>query len=216
MTATISSSPKHEAADRLSEPPSSPSSPLRLALAPTGSTPPLLDGAWWPRSRDLAAELPLLTAVLDPLWGRITRITVNPTHWPTVPRKVSVAGHVVKVGWFLHEQDEHELLLLSYHVGRWNLLVIPPSTPPDTAAWLMTAATDPLGTSPGSRLMEEAARLGTTSEADANGDGDGAAVWDSEGGHEARAGSPGAREGDSEAREGDRAARTRIPAQPRT
>jgi hypothetical protein len=40
--------------------------------------PALLDGAWWPRSRDLHAELPALAAVLDPLWGRITRITVNP------------------------------------------------------------------------------------------------------------------------------------------
>ena len=216
MTATISSSPKLEAADRLSPSPSG--SPLRLALAPSGSTPPLLDGAWWPRSRDLAAELPLLAAVLDPLWGRITRITVNPTHWPTVPRKVSVAGHVVKVGWFRLEQDEHELLLLSYHVGRWNLLVIPPSTPPGTAAWLMTAATDPLGTSSGSRLMEEAARLGTTSEAegnekdgDADGSGDGAAVWDSEGGHEARE-----VEGRHEAGDRSPAARTRIPAQPRT
>jgi hypothetical protein len=119
----------------------------------------LLDGAWWPRSSDLSAELPLLTAELDSLWGRITRITVNPAHWPTIPRKVPVAGHVVKVGWFRHEQDEHELLLLSYHVGRWNLLVIPPTTPPDTAAWLMTAATDPLGTSSGSRLVGEAAGL---------------------------------------------------------
>ncbi|GAA2943352.1 hypothetical protein GCM10011428_72720 [Streptomyces violaceus] len=65
-------------------------------------------------------ELPALTAVLDPLWGRITRVTVNPTQWPVIPRKVPVAGHVVTVGWFLAEQDPHELLLLSYHVGRFK------------------------------------------------------------------------------------------------
>lgn len=80
-----------------------------------------------PRSR---VRTPSLTAVLDPLWGRITRVTVNPVHWPVVPRKVSVAGHVVKVGWFLAEQDPHELLLLSYRTGRWNLLVVPPQTTP--------------------------------------------------------------------------------------
>ncbi|MEV5899203.1 DUF5994 family protein, partial [Streptomyces sp. NPDC052127] len=101
MTATVSPSPTLEAEDRSS------SSALRLSLAPTGSAPALLDGAWWPRSRDLAAELPSLTDVLDPLWGRITRVTVNPTHWPVVPRKVPVGGHVVKVGWFLSEQDPH-------------------------------------------------------------------------------------------------------------
>jgi hypothetical protein len=168
MTATISHPPTAEADDRSDDRFSSSSlrSPsLRLSLAPTGPAPALLDGAWWPRSRDLGAELPSLTAVLDPLWGRITRVTVNPTHWRVVPRKVPVAGHVVNVGWFLAEQDPHELLLLSYHMGRWNLLVIPPGTDPASAAWLMAAASDPLGTSTASRLMEEAARLRTVTAA---------------------------------------------------
>ncbi|MGK5499972.1 DUF5994 family protein [Streptomyces sp. URMC 125] len=170
MTATIHHPPVSE--DHSSSP------PLRLSLAPAGSAPAPLDGAWWPRSRDLGAELPALTAVLDPLWGRITRVTVNPVHWPVVPRKVPVAGHVVKVGWFLAEQDPHALLLLSYHVGHWNLLVIPPQTNPVSAAWLMAAASDPLGTSTASRLTEEAARLRTADEADRAVE----AVWDSEGG----------------------------------
>jgi len=186
MTATISLTPAAEADGRAFS-----SSSLRLSLAPTGPAPALLDGAWWPRSRDLGAELPSLAAVLDPLWGRITRVTVNPTHWPVVPCEVSVAGHVVKVGWFLAEQDPHELLLLSYRMGRWNLLVVPPRTTPASAAWLMAAASDPLGTSTASRLMEEAARLRTVSETDRAVE----AVWDSEGGHEAR----------------DPAARPRIP-----
>ncbi|MEU3612353.1 DUF5994 family protein [Streptomyces sp. NPDC006872] len=192
MTATTTLSPTLEAfEDRL--PSSSPtSSSLRLSLAPVGPAPALLDGAWWPRSRDLGAELPTLTAALEPLWGRITRVTVNPTHWPVVPRKVPVAGHVVKVGWFLPEQDPHELLLLSYHLGRWNLLVVPPPTDPVEAVWLMAAASDPLGTSTASRLMEQAARRRTVTETDRAVE----AVWDSEGGHGAL----------------DPAARPRIPA----
>lgn len=153
MTAPVSYAPTPEE-DRSTAP------PLRMSLAPLGSAPALLDGAWWPRSRDLAAELPPLTAVLDSLWGRITRITVNPTHWPAdFPRKVPVKGHVVKVGWFLAEQDPHQLLLLSYRTSRWDLLVVPPETDPVTAAWLMTAASDPSRTSTGSALMEEAAHL---------------------------------------------------------
>ncbi|MFI9568335.1 DUF5994 family protein [Streptomyces rishiriensis] len=179
MTATVPLSPTPH--DRLSS--SSPtSSPLRLALAPIGTRPALLDGAWWPRSRDLGAELPALTSALDPLWGRITRVTVNPTLWPVIPRTVPVAGHVVKVGWFLPEQDPHELLLLSYRVGRWNLLVVPPRTDAASAAWLMAAASDPLGTSTASRLMEQVARLRTATETDRAVE----AVWDSEGGHGAR------------------------------
>jgi hypothetical protein len=69
------------------------------------------------------------------------------------------------VGWFLPEQDPHELLLLSYHVGRWNLLVVPPQTTDASAAWLMAAASDPRGMSTASRLMEEMARLRTVNEA---------------------------------------------------
>lgn len=54
--------------------------------------------------------------------GRITHATVNPALWPVIPRKVPVDGHVVSVGWFKAEQDSHRLLLLSYTVGRWDLL----------------------------------------------------------------------------------------------
>ncbi|WP_369186103.1 DUF5994 family protein [Streptomyces sp. R08] len=150
MTAPVSSAPAPEAGAAAPA--------LRMSLAPLGSKPALLDGAWWPRTRDLAAELPQLVAALDPLWGRITRITVNPTHWPSdFPRRVPVEEHVVKVGWFLGEQDPHQLLLLSYRTARWDLLVVPPETDPATAAWLMTAASDPLRTATGSQLVAEAA-----------------------------------------------------------
>ncbi|MFJ3308487.1 DUF5994 family protein [Streptomyces sp. NPDC086549] len=114
----------------------------RLALKPLSPSrgPGELDGAWWPRSRDLMSELSALADVLDPLWGRITRIAVNPLHWPVIPRKVIVNGHVVKVGWFTAELDPHRILLLSYTAGRWDLLVIPPETGAPSAARLLAAA----------------------------------------------------------------------------
>ncbi|MFK0179190.1 DUF5994 family protein [Streptomyces xanthochromogenes] len=143
---------------------------VRVALKGGDGVRGLLDGAWWPYSRDLAVELPALIGVLDPLWGRVTRIAVNPRYWPVVPHKVAVRGHVVKVGWFKAEQDAHKLLLLSNTVGRWDLLVIPPGTPADSAARLMAAACDPAGPAlTASALMaEEAARC-------AGGAGDGTA-----------------------------------------
>ncbi|MGW0630906.1 DUF5994 family protein [Streptomyces sp. NPDC002758] len=114
----------------------------RLALKPESRSrrPGELDGAWWPRSRDLASELSALADVLDPLWGRITRIAVNPLHWPVIPRKVIVNGHVVNAGWFTNELDPHRILLLSYTAGRWDLLVIPPETGAPSAARLLAAA----------------------------------------------------------------------------
>ncbi|MGW1888774.1 DUF5994 family protein [Streptomyces sp. NPDC002004] len=107
--------------------------PARLSLK---SAPGGLDGMWWPRSRALTRELPPLTAALGDLWGRITRITVNPAHWPVIPRWVSVAGRTVHVGWSTEEQDPHRLTLFSTG-GRRDVLVIPPETGADAAAQLM-------------------------------------------------------------------------------
>ncbi len=45
--------------------------PARLSLTPKTTLAGQLDGAWWPRSRDLEAELPALAAALDETWGRI-------------------------------------------------------------------------------------------------------------------------------------------------
>ncbi|PNG98833.1 DUF5994 family protein [Streptomyces malaysiensis] len=131
MTVTVDRTPSDERV---------PSPPARLSLTPTSLVPGLLDGAWWPRSRDLLRELPTLTDVLDARWGRITRVSVNPTDWPVIPRKVPVTGHTVHVGWFTDEQDPHKLILLSYNVGRWDLLVIPPEASAAAAARLMSAA----------------------------------------------------------------------------
>ncbi|TXS35487.1 hypothetical protein EAO75_44365 [Streptomyces sp. uw30] len=104
-----------------------------------------MDGAWWPRSRDLPSELSALADVLDPLWGRITRIAVDPRHWPILPPRIFVNGHVVKVGWFTSELDPHGITLLSYTAGRWDLLVIPPETGASAAGRLMTAASADTG-----------------------------------------------------------------------
>ncbi|MET9903868.1 DUF5994 family protein [Streptomyces sp. NPDC006446] len=117
----------------------------RLALKTVSTSRGLLDGAWWPRSRDLADELSALADVLDPLSGRITRIAVNATYWPTVPDSVPVNGHLVKVGWFTTELDPHKILLLSHTTGSWNLLVIPPETGTSAAGRLMAAASDGSG-----------------------------------------------------------------------
>jgi Family of unknown function (DUF5994) len=156
---------------------------IRLLLAAPGVTPGRLDGAWWPYSRDLTTELPALTDALDHRWGRITRIAVNPAHWPVIPKKVQVTGHVVKVGWFRPELDPDNLLLLSYTTGRWDLLVIPPQTSPAAADRLMTAAADPHNTLKGSQLIAaETSRAATEARDAAETDTEWEATWESEGG----------------------------------
>lgn len=133
--------------------------PARLSLTPKTTLAGQLDGAWWPYSRDLEAELPPLAAALQEPWGRITRVTVNPTRWPVVPHTVAVDGRTLHVGWFT-EQDPDKLILLSYTVGRWDLLVIPPKTPPTAAARLMAAAAIPGSVLTAGVLMTNEAVIG--------------------------------------------------------
>ena len=52
---------------------------LRLRLKPKAPTTGWVDGGWWPRSRDLAAELPGLLSVLAVRMGRIEREASAPT-----------------------------------------------------------------------------------------------------------------------------------------
>ncbi|MFI8101346.1 DUF5994 family protein [Streptomyces sp. NPDC086023] len=154
-----------------------PGLPARLSLTPKTTLAGRLDGAWWPRSRDLAAELPALADALEGRWGRITRVLVNPDHWPVVPHKVAVTGHVLHVGWFT-EQDPDKVILLSYTTGRCDLLVIPPETEPASAARLMTAAGLPGSTlTAGSLMSDEAATGRRMREARSSED-----AWETDGG----------------------------------
>ena len=78
---------------------------LRLRLRPDHSGPALLDGGWWPRSADPAAELPGLILALDEWHGRVTKIMLGDAGWDASwPRRVKVAGpagsRVVRLGWF--------------------------------------------------------------------------------------------------------------------
>ncbi|WP_326772638.1 DUF5994 family protein [Streptomyces sp. NBC_01445] len=136
-----------------------PPHPTRYSLTPKTTLASQLDGAWWPYSRDLSTELPPLVEALEGRLGRITRAMVNPTRWPVVPHKVPISGHTVHMGWFT-ELDPDKLILLSYTVGRFDLLVIPPGTEPAAAARLLTAAAIPGGVLTAGVLMSDEAETG--------------------------------------------------------
>ncbi|MEU5959526.1 DUF5994 family protein [Streptomyces sp. NPDC047525] len=121
--------------------PSLPSQPLlRLRLAPPGPLPHLIDGAWWPSSYDLLAELPRLLTGLPRAWGHISSVTVNGSTWTMTPRRMFVLGQVVRLHRSTAASAPHTICLLAPNRGRWDLLVVPPDTPPDTAEPLMAAA----------------------------------------------------------------------------
>lgn len=118
-----------------------PSHPLlRMRLAPHGGMPRPIDGAWWPRSYDLIAELPQLLAGLPRAWGHITSVTVNAATWSAMPGRMLVVNEVVRLRRTVAASAPHTIVLLAPGRGRWDLLVVPPDTTEEAAEPLMAAA----------------------------------------------------------------------------
>ncbi|MGW1881528.1 DUF5994 family protein [Streptomyces sp. NPDC001970] len=115
--------------------------PIRLELLPPGAGPYRLDGAWWPRSHDLARELPDLLAALDERWPHVSRITVSRPLWRTGLGRLTLADRTVHINRSDAGESPSAIRLLSYGVGRCDLLVVPPGATPAEADRLMSSAT---------------------------------------------------------------------------
>jgi hypothetical protein len=98
---------------------------LRLETARAGRT--LLDGGWWPRSGDPVAEFPGLIRAIDERCGRVTRLMLGPAGWDSQPHRLTVAGQVVRLGWFPGQPAGLLTVFCGYN-GRVDLLVVPPGT----------------------------------------------------------------------------------------
>ena len=84
------------------------------------------DGAWWPRSRLLAVELPELVAALATLGVRVDRFTYAVEAWDEPPaRKLAVGGRAVRTGGF-RSMDPTLVSLTVDGDRRLDLLVVPP------------------------------------------------------------------------------------------
>lgn len=126
----------------------------RLSLLPAErgrST--FLDGAWWPRSHDLAHELPALLAALEQRGVRVQRVSYAEPPWTAVPRRITVAGRIVHLD--RHESTRPAVISLGtrYQDRALELLVVPPSTDPHLASRLMTLAAQPGNRDAGAALL---------------------------------------------------------------
>jgi hypothetical protein len=141
-------------------PPIRPPAPsgLRLQLDPTMAGTGAVDGGWWPRSRDPAAELPGLIAGLDASFGPITRVALNLDAWDTAPHRVAVDGRRVHVGWF-RQMDPDTVGVTRGAQNRMVLLVVPPQATTAAAQIAMAMAAD-AATSTGPADILAAAGLG--------------------------------------------------------
>ncbi|WP_425831354.1 DUF5994 family protein [Streptomyces fractus] len=113
---------------------------LRLRLAPRLGSPRAIDGAWWPRSYDVLAELPALLQGLPAAWGHIGSVVLDGTVWPQAPGRMLVAGQVVRLRRRLTATAAHTVVLVAPGHSRWDLLVVPPESTEDAAELIMARA----------------------------------------------------------------------------
>lgn len=113
----------------------------RLRLKPKGPTTGYVDGGWWPRSRDLAAELALLLVALDVRLGTAERVGYHLADWPPARRKLTIAGGLVRLEGFEAQHRDTVTVTGPWNRHRLTLLVLPPDTDAGLAHQiLMTAA----------------------------------------------------------------------------
>lgn len=112
----------------------------RLRLKPKAPQSGYVDGAWWPHSDDLTAELPDLLAVLSVRLGPVGRVIYRLDEWAKAPRKLTAGERTVRLdGYRLQPVSTVEVLGLNRR--QVVLLVVSPHADPDQAhAVMMTAA----------------------------------------------------------------------------
>ncbi|MCV7433734.1 DUF5994 family protein [Mycolicibacterium bacteremicum] len=111
----------------------------RLWLKRKGPTTGYVDGAWWPHSTDLVAELPDLLAVLSVRLGTVQRVYYNLDEWADAPRKQVIGGGIVRLGGY-HRQPPHTVGVADIRGNNIVLLVVPADTDADSAHRVAMAA----------------------------------------------------------------------------
>ena len=120
----------------------SPAHTPRLRLKPKAPESGYVDGAWWPHSEDLTAELPDLLAVLSVRLGAIERVIYKVNEWAKAPAKFATAGRTVRLdGYRLQPVNTVEVLGLNRK--KIVLLVVSPHADPDQAHAVMMSAASP-------------------------------------------------------------------------
>jgi uncharacterized protein DUF5994 len=109
---------------------------LRLETTPDRQG--VLDGAWWPRSRDIVAELPSLITELVRHLGPITRVGLDASAWDELPTRLTIGDRVVHIDSFAVGDDT--VLITRGERDHFSLLVVPPQATPAAAHAAMARA----------------------------------------------------------------------------
>ncbi|MFF1833558.1 DUF5994 family protein [Streptomyces sp. NPDC058231] len=109
-----------------------------LRMETTSSREGTFDGAWWPRSRDVASQLPLLIDALVDRLGPVARVGLDASAWDDAPRHLIVGGRTVRIDW--SAVGDGTMIVTRGHHDHFSFLVIPTLATPAAAHAAMTMA----------------------------------------------------------------------------
>jgi len=113
----------------------------RLSLKSPTPISGYVDGAWWPGSLDLAAEVPVLAAQLADRWGAVDRVSYDLAAWMPAPRQVMTSDRRIRLDGFRGRRPTDAVHISGGWRPALTLLVIPPATEtPAARATLRRAA----------------------------------------------------------------------------
>ncbi len=124
----------------------------RLKLKPKAPHNGYVDGAWWPHSADLTAELPDLLSVLSFRLGPIGRTIYNVSEWATAPAKLATGGRTVRLD-ASDLQPINTVEVIGLNRSKIVLLVVSPHADPDQAHAIMMSAAGPGNVSTAESLL---------------------------------------------------------------
>lgn len=93
-----------------------------LELSDDPDVPTVLDGTWFPRTRDASAELTELIEAFNDSGARINLLMLNPDGWEHRPRRVDSGDRSVRIAWL--EVLDSAVLIATDGFRRLQLLIV--------------------------------------------------------------------------------------------
>ncbi|MFE0747555.1 DUF5994 family protein [Gordonia sp. NPDC058843] len=128
----------------------------RFSLKPEGSARGSVDGAWWPRTHDLASELSAITQVVGRRLTRLERVGYHLVDWDSAASgKFMFDGQTVRLEGF--RTWTPGIVRFMGPGGALTVTVIGVDTDPEVARATMTRATGSTNTESAATLIDTAA-----------------------------------------------------------
>ncbi|GAA1092336.1 MULTISPECIES: DUF5994 family protein [Kitasatospora] len=122
-----------------------------LRLETTRSREGVLDGAWWPRSRDAGSELPGLVRALTEHIGPVASVGLDAEAWDDVPARLLVDGRSVHIDRYPVGDDT--VIVTRGDQDHFSLLVVPPQTSREAALAAMARAVEAGGSDSAQQIL---------------------------------------------------------------